>query len=48
MGGIKLHNLPALLQNGANKIAVVTAITQAQDMAAAVGELAGIIRAGAP
>ncbi len=34
MGGIKLHHLDELLQAGARRIAVVTAISQAADMAA--------------
>lgn len=34
MGGIKLHHVPQLVRAGAQRIAVVTAITQAPDMAA--------------
>ncbi len=34
MGGIKLHHVPALTALGARRIAVVTAITEAEDMAA--------------
>jgi len=34
MGGIKLHHLDAILAAGAKRVAVVTAISQAEDMAA--------------
>jgi thiamine-phosphate pyrophosphorylase len=34
MGGIKLHHVPELTRLGARRIAVVTALTQAPDMAA--------------
>lgn len=46
MGGIKKDNLPPLLEQGARKIAVVTAVTKAEDMAGAVRELGEIIRSG--
>ena len=35
MGGIKLHHLPQLLELGARRIAVVTAISKAEDIATA-------------
>lgn len=35
MGGIKLEHVPELIANGARRIAVVTAITEAEDMTAA-------------
>lgn len=47
MGGIKKHHLKSLLQYGARKVAVVTAVTKAADMAAAVSEMSEILRAGA-
>ncbi len=34
MGGIKLDHVQELTQQGAHKIAVVTALTQAKDIAA--------------
>ena len=34
MGGIKLHHVPELVANGARRIAVVTAISEAEDMEA--------------
>ncbi len=34
MGGIKLHHVPELVQAGARRIAVVTAVSQAADIAA--------------
>ena len=34
MGGIKLQHLDAILAAGAKRVAVVTAISQAEDMAA--------------
>lgn len=43
MGGIKAHNLPEVLAAGAQIAAVVTAVTKADDMAAAVRELRQII-----
>jgi len=39
MGGIKLSNIDKVLRAGARKIAVVTAVTMAEDMADAVKEL---------
>lgn len=47
MGGIKMVNLHPLLATGARRIAVVTAVTQAPDPAAAVRELITAIRSGA-
>ncbi len=44
MGGIKITNINEVLQTGARKIAVVTAITMADDMAMAVRELRAVIR----
>ena len=38
MGGIKLDNLDQVLGAGTSRVAVVTAITQQQDIAAAVRE----------
>ncbi len=47
MGGINRDNLPEVLAAGARQVAVVTALTQAPDIAAAVRELRQmIIRAG--
>ena len=43
MGGIKITNINKVLQTGARKIAVVTAITMADDMAMAVRELRAVI-----
>jgi len=34
MGGVKLDHIPGLLARGARRIAVVTALTQAKDIAA--------------
>jgi thiamine-phosphate pyrophosphorylase len=45
MGGIKAHNVGALLACGARHIAVVTAVTAAPDVRAAAEELRGLIRA---
>ncbi len=44
MGGIKITNINKVLQTSAKKIAVVTAITMADDMTAAVKELRAIIK----
>ena len=43
MGGIKEHHLPELVRAGAQKIALVTAVSQADDMAEAVKRLRHII-----
>ncbi len=45
MGGIKLENLEDVLAAGARRVAVVTAITQADDMAAATAHFRRRIRA---
>ena len=39
MGGINLQNIDEVLKKGARRIAVVTAITQAEDISEAVREL---------
>jgi thiamine-phosphate pyrophosphorylase len=39
MGGIKLHNIHEVLQRGARHVAVVTAVTEAPDVRAAVAGL---------
>lgn len=44
MGGIKMSNIEAVLSAGGRKIAVVTAITQAPDIAGAVRSLRAEIR----
>ncbi len=44
MGGINRDNLAQVLAAGARKIAVVTAVTRAPDIAAAVRELQETIR----
>jgi thiamine-phosphate pyrophosphorylase len=46
MGGIKPDNLASLLAQGASKIAVVTALTQASDIQAATRAMISAIRAG--
>lgn len=46
MGGIKEDNLHPLLEHGAQKIAVVTALTQAPDIAAATERMVAAIRWG--
>jgi thiamine-phosphate pyrophosphorylase len=46
MGGIKPEHLPALIQAGARTIAVVTAITAADDPAQAARDLLALIRTG--
>ena len=46
MGGIKAHNLEPLLEHGARKIAVVTALTGATDIAAATRAMIEAIRRG--
>jgi thiamine-phosphate pyrophosphorylase len=43
MGGIKITNINKVLQTNAKKIAVVTAVTMADDMTAAVKELRAVI-----
>jgi len=43
MGGIKITNINKVLQTDAKKIAVVTAVTMADDMTAAVKELRAVI-----
>lgn len=45
MGGINQGNIGLVLAAGARKIAVVTAVTRAPDIAATVRELRGLIRA---
>ncbi len=47
MGGINLDNIKQVLAAGARKVAVVTAVTKAADIAAAVERLRGCIAAGA-
>ena len=47
MGGIKQDNLEPLLEQGARRIAVVTAITQAPDIASAAREMIAMIIRGA-
>jgi thiamine-phosphate pyrophosphorylase len=47
MGGIKKGHVAELVAAGARRIAVVTAITAADDMAAATSELGRLIRAAA-
>ncbi len=44
MGGIKITNVREVLKTGAKKIAVVTAVTMADDMTMAVRELRTVIR----
>jgi thiamine-phosphate pyrophosphorylase len=44
MGGIKAHNLVALLERGARHVAVVTAVTAADDIAGAARTLRRAIR----
>lgn len=39
MGGIKRHNIDQVLQRGAKRVAVVTAVTEAEDVRAAAAEL---------
>ncbi|MFH1969777.1 MAG: thiamine phosphate synthase [Verrucomicrobiota bacterium] len=46
MGGIKPENVPALIQAGARTIAVVTAITSADDPAQAARDLLALLRTG--
>lgn len=46
MGGIKEDHIPGLLEAGARTIAVVTAVTAADDPAAAARRLLALIRAG--
>jgi len=43
MGGIKRHNIDQVLQRGAKHIAVVTAVTEADDVRAAAAELREMI-----
>lgn len=43
MGGIKKHHIPELMAAGARTIAVVTAITQADDIAAEAAEILGLM-----
>lgn len=45
MGGIKAHNIGEVLQHGARRIAVVTAVTAAPDVEAAARELRDQIQA---
>lgn len=45
MGGIKLHNIDAVLRRGARCVAVVTAVTQADDVGAAAKALRAAILA---
>lgn len=44
MGGIKLHHIPELIRAGASSIAVISAVTAADDPAAAAGQLLDAIR----
>jgi thiamine-phosphate pyrophosphorylase len=46
MGGIKAHNVGAVLERGARHVAVVTAVTAADDVAGAAGALRRMIREG--
>jgi len=46
MGGIKAKHLPELLAHGARRIAMVTEITEADNIAARVRELRGIMTSG--
>jgi thiamine-phosphate pyrophosphorylase len=46
MGGINRDNIGQVLAAGARRVAVVTAVTKAPDIAAAVRELRGMIMAG--
>ncbi len=46
MGGIKFHHVAELTKNGANKIAVVTALTQADDIAKETARWVEAINAG--
>ncbi len=43
MGGIKLHNIHEVVQCGARRVAVVTAVTEADDVRAAAAALRGKI-----
>lgn len=45
MGGIGLSNAEAVIEAGADRIAVVTALTKAPDIAAAARELKALVRA---
>lgn len=47
MGGIKLHNVDEVLARGARHVAVVTAVTAADDVRAAASDLRKAILAGA-
>jgi thiamine-phosphate pyrophosphorylase len=44
MGGIKMRHIPQLIQAGARLIAMVTEITEAEDITGRVRELIGIIK----
>jgi thiamine-phosphate pyrophosphorylase len=44
MGGIKLHNIEEVLKRGARRVAVVTAVTEAEDVRAAATALREAIR----
>jgi len=44
MGGIKLRHIPELVAVGARRIAMVTEITQAAEIAERVREIRGTIR----
>ncbi len=46
MGGIKPHNINQVLQRGAKRVAVVTAVTEADDVRAAAAELREAILSG--
>ncbi len=46
MGGIKLEHVPELIKNGARRLAVVTAISQAADIAAETRKWIAAIRQG--
>jgi thiamine-phosphate pyrophosphorylase len=48
MGGIKAHNVAEVVQRGARHVAVVTAVTAAEDPYAAAKELRALIRGDAP
>lgn len=48
MGGLKAHNIGPVLARGARHVAVVTAVTAAEDPMAAACELMGVIQRSAP
>jgi thiamine-phosphate pyrophosphorylase len=48
IGGIDATSLPAVMAAGARRVAVVRALTEAEDPGAAAAELAAVLRAGGP